>query len=143
VGDSIKRRLIVIAAALIVSWSGLATGKSQDQSSPPAATPAPTQQDVPKRVSVAAGVMRSFQIRKVNPTYPEKARRKRIQGTVTMNAIIDQGGNVASLQLVSGDPILAKAATEVVKQWKYRPYLLDGHAVEVETVLQVNFALSN
>lgn len=131
VGESVKRLLIVIAAALIVSWSGLATGQSQDQ------------QDVPQRVSVAAGVMRSFQIRKVNPTYPEKARRKRIQGTVTMNAIIDQGGNVASLELVSGDPILAKAAMEVVKQWKYRPYLLDGHAVEVETVLQVNFALSN
>jgi protein TonB len=141
VGDSIKRLLIVIAAALIVSWSGLATGQSQDQSSPPAATPA--HQDDSQRVSVAAGVMRSFQIRKVNPTYPEKARRKRIQGTVTMNAIIDQGGNVASLELVSGDPILAKAAMEVVKQWKYRPYVLDGHAVEVETVLQVNFALSN
>lgn len=82
---------------MIVSWSGLATGQSQDESSPPAGSPAPTQQDVPQRVSVSSGVMGGLLIKRVNPKYPEKARKKYIQGTVVLRATINTNGDIADL----------------------------------------------
>jgi len=81
-------------------------------------------------------------IKRVNPTYPGKARAQRIQGTVIMKAIISKQGTITDLQVVSGDPMLAKAATKAVKQWKYRPYLFNGEPVAVDTQIQVNFTLS-
>ena len=68
-------------------------------------------------------------------------RMQHIQGVVVLSAIIDKEGNVANVQLISGHPLLAPAAIEAVKQWKYKPYLLNGTPVEVETQVQVNFTL--
>jgi periplasmic protein TonB len=82
-------------------------------------------------------------ITKVAPKYPKQARKKHIQGTVTLHAVITKQGEISDLQLVSGDPMLAEAAMDAVKGWKYRPYLKDGERVEVETTIQVNFKLSN
>ena len=79
---------------------------------------------------------------KVPPHYPPEARDARIQGSVVMTAVIDKQGNVANLQLISGHPTLAPAAIEAVKQWRYRPYLLNGQPVEVETQVTVNFTLA-
>jgi protein TonB len=59
-----------------------------------------------------------------------------------LKAVIGQTGDVVSVELVSGDPMLAPAAIEAVKQWKYKPYKLNGNAVEVETEVKVNFALT-
>jgi protein TonB len=61
---------------------------------------------------------------------------------VVMKALISKTGEVESLELISGHPMVAPAALEAVKQWKYRPYMLNGNAVAVETQIQVNFALS-
>ena len=97
----------------------------------------------PQRVRVSQGVMASFVITKVPPNYPADAKQARIQGTVLMTVIIDKEGNVSNIQLVSGHPILAPAAVDAVKQWKYRPYLLNGAPVEVETQVQVNFTLAS
>lgn len=81
-------------------------------------------------------------VKKVNPTYPEAARKAHIQGEVVLRATIGKTGTVENLQAVSGPPELAPAAIEAVKQWKYRPYMKDGHAVEVETDITVNFTLA-
>jgi periplasmic protein TonB len=96
----------------------------------------------PQRVRVSSGVQSGLLVRKVNPTYPPLARQARIQGTVILQAEISKDGNITNLQLISGHPMLAPAAIEAVKQWKYRPYLLNGEPVEVETTIQVNFTLS-
>jgi TonB family protein len=97
---------------------------------------------VPKRVRVSSGVASGLLVTKVPPEYPEDARAARIQGVVILKAEIDSEGNVANLELVSGHPLLAPAAIEAVKQWKYKPYLLNGVAVPIETQIQVNFILN-
>jgi periplasmic protein TonB len=96
----------------------------------------------PQRVRVSSGVSTGLLVRKVPPTYPPLARQARIQGVVILQAQISKEGNIENLQLVSGHPMLAPAAIEAVKQWKYRPYLLNGEPVEVDTQVQVNFTLS-
>jgi protein TonB len=93
-------------------------------------------------VRVPSGVAAGLLIKRVRPEYPEKARKKRIQGVVVLSAIISKEGDVPDVSVISGDPILAKAAMAAAKQWKYRPYLLQGEPVEVETQIQMNFTLS-
>lgn len=95
----------------------------------------------PQRVRVSSGVSQGLLVNKVAPVYPVEARQVHIPGTVILQARIDKEGNVVSLELISGHPMLAPAAIEAVRQWKYRPYLLNGNAVEVETQVQVNFVL--
>ena len=80
-------------------------------------------------------------IKKVAPVYPPLARQARIQGTVIIGVVINQSGDIASVQLISGHAMLAPAAIEAVKQWKYQPCLVDGQAVEAETKIQVTFTL--
>jgi len=93
-------------------------------------------------VRLEQGVTRGLLIKKVNPEYPKKARKERIQGTVVLHAKISAEGNIADLSVVSGDPLLVKSAVKAVKQWKYKPYLREGKPVEVDTEIRVNFALS-
>jgi periplasmic protein TonB len=82
-------------------------------------------------------------IRKILPTYPPLARSARIQGTVVLKAMISKQGTIENLQLLSGHPMLAPAAIEAVRQWRYRPYILNNEPVEVETQITVNFWLGN
>lgn len=96
---------------------------------------------VPKRVRVSQGVMKGLLISKQPPVYPEEARTAHIQGTVLMAMEISRDGSVCKIMLISGHPLLAPAAIDAVKQWKYRPYLLNGQPIEVETQAQVNFTL--
>jgi periplasmic protein TonB len=96
----------------------------------------------PQRVRVSSGVVSGLLLRRVNPTYPPLARAARIQGTVILQAQISKTGDIENLTLISGHPMLAPAAIEAVKQWKYKPYLLNGEPVEVDTQVQVNFTLA-
>jgi TonB family protein len=96
----------------------------------------------PQRVQVDQGVAQGLLLSSVPPNYPPLARQARIQGTVVLRAIIGKDGAIANLTLVSGHPMLAPAAIAAVKQWKYKPYLLNGETVEVETEVKVNFTLS-
>lgn len=91
--------------------------------------------------SVASGVMAGLIVRKVQPVYPELARQSRIQGTVILSAVIGKEGRVVKLEAISGPPILIAAAIAAVQQWEYKPYLSEGRPIEVETQVQVNFAL--
>ena len=96
---------------------------------------------VPRRVRVSQGVTTGLLVTKVHPEYPADAKAQKIQGVVVLRVIIDKEGNVSEIQLISGHPLLAPAAIEAVKQWKYRPFLLKGSPVEIETQVQVNFTL--
>lgn len=82
-------------------------------------------------------------IKKVPPKYPKQARKQHLEGTVVLRATITKEGEISDLRLVSGEPMLAEAALEAVKKWKYRPYQKDGQAVAVDTEITVNFALSH
>jgi len=96
----------------------------------------------PQRVRVSQGVSAGLLVRKVSPNYPPLARQARIQGQVVLRAVISKDGSIENLTLVSGHPMLAPAAIDAVKQWKYKPYLLNGEPVEVDTEVQVNFTLA-
>ena len=90
---------------------------------------------------ITQGVTQGLLVKRVNPKYPKEARKEGIQGVVILTAKIGKHGDIADLSVVSGDPLLAKAAMDAVKKWKYRPYLLLGQPVEVQTQIQVNFVL--
>ncbi len=130
----------------------LVSGEVVEEKLPAASTPrltAPVQSNAAsetpqlgQRIRISQGVAQGLIISKVAPIYPPEARSARIQGTVVMRALINKTGDVVSLDLISGHPLLAPAALDAVKQWKYRPYLLNGNAVDVETQITVNFTLS-
>jgi periplasmic protein TonB len=98
---------------------------------------------VPQRVRISQGVTAGMLIHRVNPEYPPIARAARIQGNVILKAIINREGTIQDLQLVSGHPMLVPAAITAVREWRYRPYLLNGQPVEVETMITVIFTLAN
>jgi periplasmic protein TonB len=102
---------------------------------PKLATPA-------KPIRVSRGVTEGLLLRKVAPEYPLIARQGRIQGQVFLSAIISKTGDIENLMLISGHPLLVPAAIEAVKQWHYRPYMLNGEPVDVETTICVNFVIS-
>ena len=95
--------------------------------------------DTPKRLRVSSGVAEGLKTHTVDPIYPKEARDKGIEGDVILQATIDTKGNIANLKAVKGDPILADAAIEAVKQWKYKPFLLNDEPVEVETTIKIVF----
>ena len=78
---------------------------------------------------------------RVQPEYPEIARQARIQGAVQLRAIISKAGTIEDLTVESGPPMLIPPALRAVRQWRYRPYLLNGEPVEVDTEITVNFIL--
>jgi protein TonB len=96
----------------------------------------------PQRVRVSSGVSEGLLIHKVTPNYPPLARSARIQGSVVLQALISKDGTIQNLRAVSGHPMLTPAAIEAVKQWRYKPYYLNGEPVEVETQITVNFTLA-
>lgn len=97
----------------------------------------------PQRVRISQGVTKGLLVHRVEPTYPTLAKSARVQGTVVLTAIISQDGAIENLQLVEGHPMLVPAALAAVKQWRYKPYLLNGQPVEVETTITVTFTLTS
>ncbi len=95
-----------------------------------------------KRVRISQGVTKGMLLHKIEPPYPKLALAARITGVVLLKAIISRDGEIKELQVVSGHPILVPAAIDAVKQWRYRPYLLNGEPVEVETNISVTFQIA-
>ncbi len=93
-------------------------------------------------IRVSSGVSSGLLVQKVQPQYPEAARKEHIQGTVILGASINEKGDVETLTPVSGDPALVPAAMEAVKQWKYKPYLLNGTPMTIDTQVRIDFTLS-
>src|SRR5262249_27082322 len=110
----------------------------------PVAPPAPPQSidaAAPSRIRVGGNVQQANLIVKVTPMYPPDAKQARIQGLVSLAATINRDGSIQKLDLISGHPMLADAALDAVKQWIYKPTLLNGNPVEVLTQIDVNFTL--
>ncbi len=95
------------------------------------------------KIRVSSGVAQGLLVRRVTPQYPALARQARIQGTVVLQAVIGKDGTVQNLRVISGHPMLTEAAIAAVRQWLYRPYYLNGEAVEVDTQINVNFTVAN
>jgi len=95
-----------------------------------------------KRIRVASRVVEANLIHDVPPQYPPEAGRARLEGAVVLMAVIGQDGSVKDVRVESGLPILAQAAIDAVKQWRYKPYLIDGAPVEVDSRITINFTLS-
>jgi protein TonB len=129
----------LIAAILLF---GLLRGSGM-QSDVPSPTPTPTAAQEspkqPKRVRISSGVAEGLLRHKVDPEYPWEARQRHITGDVLLWIVIDKSGNVASIRVEKGRPILVDAAVEAVKRWKYRPYVLNGEPVEAESEIKIKF----
>jgi TonB family protein len=93
----------------------------------------------PQRIRVSEGVVSGLLVHKVKPVYPPGARQAHIKGTVLLRIVIDKEGRITDLMLVSGPKELAPAAISAVQQWRYRPYLIMGNPIEVDTEVKVNF----
>jgi len=96
----------------------------------------------PSRIRVGGNVAATKLISQIRPVYPPEAKAQRVQGKVSLMAVIAKDGTVQSLEVVSGDPLLVPSALEAVKQWVYQPTLLNGQPVEVQTMIDVNYTLS-
>jgi periplasmic protein TonB len=101
------------------------------------AAPAPVLQTL----SVSQGVSQGLLVNRVQPKYPPSALRLRVEGAVQLLATISKTGDISVVKILTGDPQLSHAAVEAVKQWKYKPYLLNGSPVEIQTQITVNFKL--
>lgn len=106
------------------------------------ATSAVPKMTQPQRVRVSAGVTQGLVIHRVNPVYPPIARAARISGSVVLQAEISKTGDIQNLHAISGPPMLIPSAIDAVRQWKYKPYILNGEPVEVDTQITVIFSLN-
>ncbi len=95
-----------------------------------------------KPLIVSRGVSEGLLIHQVKPAYPPIALTAHVQGEVILQAVIGKDGTIQNLHVISGHPMLIKAAVDAVQQWRYRPYMLNGEPVEVETQVRVNFTIS-
>jgi protein TonB len=111
---------------------------------PPPPPPKKVEEKVatPQRIRVGGNVQQAMLVSQPRPIYPPLAKQARISGTVTLNAIIGKDGRIANLSVAKGHPLLIQAALDAVKNWVYKPTLLNGEPVEVATTIDVNFTLS-
>src|SRR6185437_3727835 len=94
------------------------------------------------RIRQGGSVQAAMLVNRVQPVYPPLARQTRISGTVRLHAIIGKDGSVQQLEVLTGHPLLVQAALDAVRQWRYRPTLLNGEPVEVDTTIDVIFSLN-
>jgi len=97
----------------------------------------PTLEQEPRRSVMMEGNL----VHRIDPTYPAIAKTAGVQGIVLVRAVISSYGRIEQAQVISGSPLLSAAALEAIRQWKYRPYVLNGTPIEVETEITVNFVL--
>jgi protein TonB len=109
---------------------------------PPPPPPVEKKAPPPQRIRVGGNVQAANLVQQVRPVYPPLAKQARISGTVELSAVIGKDGRVADLKVVKGHPLLVQAALDAVKNWVYKPTLLNGEPVEVSTTIDVNFTLA-
>ena len=125
------------------SESGVANRVIPTHVAPPPPPPPPPRREPPKQnIRIGGDVLEAKIIKRVMPVYPPLAKQMRLSGTVRLEGVIARDGRVANLQVVSGHPMLAAAAVDAVRQWLYRPTLLNGDPVEVIAPIDVRFILS-
>jgi len=102
-------------------------------------TAPPPRVATPQKLRISSGVADGLLINKIEPQYPSMAKLAHVQGDVVLQATISKTGQIENLRAISGHPILIQAAMDAVKQWKYRPYALNGEPVAVDTTITVKF----
>lgn len=144
-----RSRVAVLAtgAILLLLNAPCVRGQGSQSSAPPPAASAAPQQNVhaplpPGRVRLGGDVAATRLLHMVPAIYPPIAKTAKIQGTVVLHAVIAKDGTVKELQYISGPPLLMRSAMDAVKQWTYKPYLLDNEPVEVDTTISVRFVLA-
>lgn len=105
------------------------------------APPPPPAAATPARIKVGGAVQAASLLKQVTPSYPSIAKTAHVTGTVTLHAIISKDGSIEKLEYVSGPALLMSSAMSAVQEWKYKPTMLNGQAVEVDTTVQVIFSL--
>jgi TonB family protein len=90
-------------------------------------------------VAVSEAAARTMLIHSVDPVYPPEGLAQKLQGPVVLQALVGRDGSVEDLKIVRGYFILGRAAIAAVKQWKFQPYTLNGHAAATQTVITINF----
>lgn len=118
---------------------GVFTGERKPVPAPP--PPPPSKPPTPEVIRVSEGVQAARLIHKVAPVYPSIAKQAGVSGVVKIEAIIGRDGTIRKLEVHSGHPLLIKPAMDAVKQWRYRPTILNGEPVEVLTQVEVRFVL--
>ena len=98
-------------------------------------------QQAPQKLKVSQGVSQGLLIKSVPPIYPPLSKQMRIQGNVELLASIGRDGSITAVKVLSGDSVLAHAAIDAVKKWKYKPYYLDDQPVAIQTQITVKFKL--
>jgi protein TonB len=108
------------------------------------ATPKPVvKAATPKKVAISSGVATGLLIQQVKPIYPPIAKAARQSGTVVLQATISKTGTIEGLHVISGNAMLQQAALDAVRNWRYKPYMLNGEPVEVDTTINVVFNLGS
>lgn len=95
----------------------------------------------PQTLKISQGVSQGLLLKRVQPVYPAQALQMRVQGAVELDASISTDGSVTKIKVLRGQPSLARAAVDAVRQWKYQPYVLNGEPVAIDTQITVNFKL--
>jgi periplasmic protein TonB len=109
---------------------------------PPPPPAAPKKEPTPQRIKVGGNVQSAMVLKKIPPLYPQLAKSARVSGVVHLAAVIAKDGTIQELHSLGGPALLIQAAVDAVKQWVYRPTLLNGEPVQVETTIDVNFTLN-
>jgi protein TonB len=120
--------------------SGVPTDLGTSDSAAPPPPPPPPKKKEPVRVG--GSIQSSKLIRRVEPVYPDLAKRARVQGVVLLEVTVDETGNVSEINIIRGHPLLNQAAVDAVEQWKYSPTLLNGEPVPVKATVTVTFQLN-
>jgi TonB family protein len=135
----------VAFVALTILMSVVPPALTQEKTEP--STPQVSPQSPPQRVRVSGTTLQKMIVSRVNPSFTKEQvkerKKKRIQGLVQLLVVITTSGDVSEEKVINGDPLLANACIDAVKQWKFHPYLLNGSPVEVETTLAFNFPLND
>ena len=139
------RTPLLWAAALSLTFATLLFGNGTGAH----AQLAPSNPDAPPRTAspgiarISGGVMAGQILTKVAPVYPPDAKDAKVSGAVVLHAIIGKDGTVQNLTVISGPEMLRASALDSVRQWTYKPYILNGNPVDVDTVITVNYSLGN
>ena len=136
------RRYVAVAGSLVLGAATCASALAlhMQVNSSEASGQHPTAH--PAVVHVRGDVMEGQLVHKVTPKYPVEAKEHRVQGTVVLKAVIDKEGDVSNLKVDSGPKELQQSALDAVRQWKYKPYLLNGEPVAVTTTVNIKYSLS-
>jgi TonB family protein len=138
-----RRRSIMTGLFAVMLLSATTVAQQQGRPLPLSVTssPIPAEVELPQRFRVAPEVQAAKLIHRVHAVYPQKAAADKVTGTVVLHAIISTDGTIQRLDLVSGPKIFEKATKDAVRQWIYRPTLVKGEAVEIDTTIRLTFML--